>query len=90
MRPTDRYGPRKFADALITDPEEAAEQAVRLVHEGRAQTLCVHGDHLYALRTLATVAKARRDQATRFESKLVGQPPSRCSRRSGSAQADVE
>ena len=50
--------PRKFDDALITDPDEAAEQAVRLVREGRVDTLCVHGDHLYALRTLATVAKA--------------------------------
>ena len=35
---------RKFADALITDPREAAAQAVRLAREGHAQTICVHGD----------------------------------------------
>jgi UPF0271 protein len=35
---------RKFADALITDPEEAAAQAVRLAREGLAETICVHGD----------------------------------------------
>lgn len=35
---------RKFADALITDPSEAAAQAVRLAREGNAQTICVHGD----------------------------------------------
>jgi len=35
---------RKFPDALITNPEEAAAQAVRLAREGRAQTICVHGD----------------------------------------------
>jgi len=35
---------RKFADALITDPLEAAQQALRFAREGAAQTLCVHGD----------------------------------------------
>ena len=35
---------RKFPDALITDPREAAAQALRLAREGRAQTICVHGD----------------------------------------------
>jgi UPF0271 protein len=35
---------RKYADALITDPEAAAAQALRLAREGRAQTICVHGD----------------------------------------------
>jgi UPF0271 protein len=35
---------RQFPDALITDPAEAAAQAVRLAREGAAQTLCVHGD----------------------------------------------
>jgi UPF0271 protein len=36
--------PRQFADALITDPPEAAQQALRLAREGLAQTICVHGD----------------------------------------------
>jgi UPF0271 protein len=35
---------RKFPDALITDPQEAAAQALRLAREGKAQTVCVHGD----------------------------------------------
>lgn len=35
---------RKFPDALITDPKEAAAQAARFAREGNAQTLCVHGD----------------------------------------------
>jgi len=35
---------RKFPDALITNPAQAAAQAVRLAREGNAQTICVHGD----------------------------------------------
>jgi UPF0271 protein len=35
---------RQFADALITNPAEAAAQAVRFAREGIARTLCVHGD----------------------------------------------
>jgi len=35
---------RKFPDALITDPAQAASQAVRLARAGMAQTICVHGD----------------------------------------------
>jgi UPF0271 protein len=35
---------RKFPDALITDPQAAAAQAVRLARAGNAQTICVHGD----------------------------------------------
>jgi UPF0271 protein len=35
---------RKFPDALITDPKEAAAQAVSLAKAGNAQTICVHGD----------------------------------------------
>lgn len=35
---------RKFPDALITDPQAAAAQAIRLAQAGNAQTLCVHSD----------------------------------------------
>ena len=35
---------RKFPDALITDPEEAAAQALRLARSGVVETICVHGD----------------------------------------------
>ena len=39
---------RQFADALITDPQEAARQALRFAREGTAQTICVHGDTPHA------------------------------------------
>jgi UPF0271 protein len=42
--PDGSLRPRKFADALITDPREAAAQAVRFARGGEAQTICVHGD----------------------------------------------
>ena len=35
---------RKLDDALITDPGEAAAQALRFAREGLAETICVHGD----------------------------------------------
>jgi UPF0271 protein len=35
---------RKFDDALIPDPEKAGAQALRIAKEGRAQTICIHGD----------------------------------------------
>jgi 5-oxoprolinase (ATP-hydrolysing) subunit A len=49
---------RKFPDALITDPEAAAAQAVRLAREGNAQTICVHGDTLGAVQILMACRKA--------------------------------
>ncbi|KAA1421993.1 LamB/YcsF family protein [Nocardioides humilatus] len=36
--------PRSEPDAVLQDPEEAAEQALRLAREGVVQSLCVHGD----------------------------------------------
>jgi len=42
--PDGSLRPRKFADALITDPAQAAAQAARFAREGIAQTICVHGD----------------------------------------------
>jgi UPF0271 protein len=35
---------RQFPDALITDPREAAAQALRFARQGQAETICVHGD----------------------------------------------
>jgi UPF0271 protein len=49
---------RKFPDALITDPREAAAQAVRLAREGKAQTVCVHGDTPGAVAILAACREA--------------------------------
>ena len=51
---------RQFADALITNPDEAAVQAVRLVREGRAQTLCIHSDSTGAVQTTMKVVRALR------------------------------
>jgi UPF0271 protein len=49
---------RQFSDALITDPAAAAAQAVRLAQEGRAQTICVHGDTPGAVEILRAVREA--------------------------------
>jgi UPF0271 protein len=49
---------RQFADALITEPAAAAAQAVRLAREGRAQTICVHGDTPGAVEILKAVREA--------------------------------
>lgn len=53
---------RKFPDALITDPAAAAAQAVRLAREGRAQTICVHGDTPGAVTILKSVREALQSQ----------------------------
>ena len=37
--------PRSEADAFVHSPEEAVEQAKRLIAAGRIRTLCVHGDN---------------------------------------------
>ena len=64
---------RKFADALISDPEEAAQQALRIVQgssvfagAGRtvqveAQTICIHSDTSGSSEIAAVLAKALRD-----------------------------
>jgi 5-oxoprolinase (ATP-hydrolysing) subunit A len=63
---------RKFPDALIHDPTQAAQQALRIVERGsvlawdgtevslRAETLCVHGDTPGAQKIAAAVAEALR------------------------------
>ena len=60
---------RKFDNALIRDPEEAARQAVSIAERGAvtardgtevsvdAQTLCIHGDTPGAVKIAATVAR---------------------------------
>jgi UPF0271 protein len=49
---------RKFPDALITNPAEAAAQAVRLANDGVAQTICVHGDTPGSIAILEACYKA--------------------------------
>jgi UPF0271 protein len=46
---------------LITDPGEAAAQAARFDREGKAQTLCVHGDTPGAVAILKAVRAALRN-----------------------------
>ena len=60
---------RKFADALISDPVEAARQALHIVEQAMviasdgtkvnvdAQTICIHGDTPGAPETAAAVAR---------------------------------
>jgi 5-oxoprolinase (ATP-hydrolysing) subunit A len=62
--------PRTLADAVILDPEEAAEQALRIARDHavvavdgtrvgiRAETLCIHGD----ARAAPAIARAVRDR----------------------------
>jgi len=59
--PDGKLAPRKLPGAVITDPQRAADQALRMAKEGRViamdgtvvdlevQTLCVHGDNPAAL-----------------------------------------
>jgi UPF0271 protein len=42
--PDGTLRPRQFADALITDPRQAARQALLFARRGQVQTICVHGD----------------------------------------------
>jgi UPF0271 protein len=49
---------RKFPDALITDPQAAAAQAVRLARQGAAETICVHGDTPGAVEILKACREA--------------------------------
>ncbi len=63
---------RKFPDALIRDPAEAAQQALLIANRGiavacngkelvvNAQTICVHGDTAEAPEIAATVARTLR------------------------------
>jgi len=63
---------RKFDDALIRDPSEAAQQAVRIAKQRtllavcgkeiaiEAQTICIHGDTPGATEIAAAVARALR------------------------------
>jgi len=69
---------RKFDDALISDPTEAARQALNIVQRGtviasdgsevpiNAQTLCIHADTPGAPQVAAAVARALRRAGVRL------------------------
>jgi UPF0271 protein len=68
--PDGKLAPRKLPGAVITDPQRAAEQALRMTKEGsviamdgtvvdlEVQTLCVHGDNPAALHHVRTIRQA--------------------------------
>ena len=66
--PDGSLRPRRFADALITDPRDAAAQAMRFAREGTAATICVHGDTPGAIEILKACREAL--DGPHFSSKL--------------------
>lgn len=56
--PDGQLVPRSEPNALLTDPQEAAKQAVQLAQQGQFDTLCVHGDNPNALEVARAVRKA--------------------------------
>lgn len=59
--PDGRLAPRSQPNALLTNPEDAAAQAVRLAQSGQFDTLCVHGDTPNALSIARAVRNALMD-----------------------------
>lgn len=71
---------RKHADALLRDPQEAGQQALRMVEQSTVnasdgsevyvdpQTICVHGDTPGAVQIAAAVAEALREGGVRVRS----------------------
>jgi UPF0271 protein len=49
---------RRLPGAVLHDPEEAAERAVTVAHEGRLESLCTHGDSPAAVAMARTVRAA--------------------------------
>lgn len=60
-RPDGSLVPRREPDALIADADEAVRQVLRLAAEGRARTVCVHGDGPHALQFAAIVRQGLHD-----------------------------
>jgi 5-oxoprolinase (ATP-hydrolysing) subunit A len=70
---------RKFPDALLSDPLQAAEQALQIVEQGtvlatdgtaiplHAQTICIHGDTPSAVEIAAAVHRRLTDAGIRIE-----------------------
>jgi UPF0271 protein len=76
--PDGKLAPRKLPGAVITDPQRAAEQALRMAKEGRViatdgtviemevQTLCVHGDNPSAVDHVKTIRQALEAEGLRI------------------------
>lgn len=75
---------RKFDDALLRNSQDAAQQALRMVEQGKviasdgsevavhAQTICIHGDTPGSVQIAAAVAKALRDAGVRVTAPAPG------------------
>src|SRR5205085_1066969 len=48
-QPDGSLVPRSRPDAFVENPDEAVQQAERLLREGKIRTLCVHGDNPQAV-----------------------------------------
>jgi UPF0271 protein len=57
-RPDGTLVPRSEPGALVLDPLTAADRALRLVHEGQVDTVCVHGDTPGAARIARAIRTA--------------------------------
>lgn len=57
-RPDGSLVPRTEPDAFVEDPQEAVEQAERLIAERGVRTLCVHGDNPRAVEFARAVREA--------------------------------
>lgn len=53
--------PRSRPDAMISDPAGACAQVMRFIREGRAQTVCIHGDEPHAVTFARQLRAALRD-----------------------------
>jgi 5-oxoprolinase (ATP-hydrolysing) subunit A len=57
-----RLVPRTQAGAVLDDPEEVAQQALRLADSGRIESICLHGDTPHAV-DLAVAVRDRLERA---------------------------
>lgn len=75
---------RKFVDALILNPDEAAEQALRIAEKSRvkawdgteiqvkAQTICIHGDTPGAVKIAAAVKRCLQNAGVELRPLMSG------------------
>ncbi|PYI53098.1 LamB/YcsF family protein [Paenibacillus flagellatus] len=65
-RPDGTLVPRREPGAFVADAGEAAAQVLRLAAEGRARTVCVHGDGPHAVAFAECVRRALLDAGWRL------------------------
>ncbi|WP_375429701.1 LamB/YcsF family protein [uncultured Friedmanniella sp.] len=71
--PDGRLVDRRRPDAMVTDADEAAERAVTAASEGRAESMCTHGDTPGAV-AMATTVRAALVSAGFLITPFVGAP----------------